>query len=379
MNTPKPPVRADGLRSDNGRAWAARYHKALSSHLRTARNGHRQAAATLGRSAAKAGVTTLDLVLLHTQSVLLLAPAIEPPRARLAALRRAGRFLAQALRLREVHRPSAGTRRAPISHRRHLAIITRLRQRLAAEMARRGTARERYRLLLLESRLAERNLRSLTRHLIAVQEEERKEISRELHDEVVQTLVGINVELSALTKGATLGLDTLKRKIARTQRLVKRSVATVHRFARDLRPAVLDHLGLMPALEAFVEKLAKRRRLKLTLTAVDGVDKLDILQRTILYRVAQEALTNVVRHAKATAVTVRLSLVPGALRMEISDDGKSFLVPPALLVRHPKRLGLIGMKERIEMLGGRFTIASTPGHGTTVSAEIPHPTTALLP
>ena len=214
-------------------------------------------------------------------------------------------------------------------------------------------------------------LRQLTHQIISAQEEERKEISRELHDEVVQTLVGINVELTALTKGTSAGLHVLKAKIARTQRLVENSVDAVHRFARAVRPAVLDDLGLIPALHAYVKGLAARKKIKIHLTAFGGVEALGNAERTVLYRVAQEALTNVSRHAHATEVRISISKIPRAIRMEICDNGQSFHVEKTLSAKNPKRLGLVGMKERVEMVGGSLIIESTAGKGTTVRAEIP--------
>ncbi|MDP1579118.1 MAG: sensor histidine kinase [Candidatus Didemnitutus sp.] len=215
-----------------------------------------------------------------------------------------------------------------------------------------------------------KKLRHLTHQILTTQEEERKKISRELHDEVVQTLVGINVELSSLMHGNTSEVEHLKEKIARTQRLVEDSVDSVHRFARDLRPAVLDDLGLIPALHAFCKSLPARKNLKIHLTAFSGVEKLESDRRIVLYRVAQEALTNVARHARATTVKISILKIGDKLRMEIRDNGKAFSVRKILHAKS-KRLGLVGMKERVEMVDGSFTIESTPGKGTVVRAEIP--------
>lgn len=262
--------------------------------------------------------------------------------------------------------------------RRLTAALARGNRRLEREIARRKAAevlirkgKDRYRTLFLESQTMQRKLRHVTRQIILAQEEERREISRELHDEVVQTLIGINVQLSTLKRGTSVGLQTLKAKIARTQRLVANSVSVVHRFARQLRPAALDDLGLIPALQAFSKSLVARKKLKIRLTVFDGVEAVGSARRTVLYRVAQEALTNVVRHAQASQVRLTIDEIPGAIRMEIGDDGKSFHVGNALRAANPKRLGLIGMKERIEMVGGSLTIESAPGIGTTVRAEIP--------
>ena len=258
---------------------------------------------------------------------------------------------------------------------RRTAELTAMNRHLQASVVSVTEGQARYRSLLIESQVMQRKLRHLTHQIISVQEEERKEISRELHDEVVQTLVGINVELAALGQRAGAGRSTLKEKITRIQRLVGNAINAVHRFARELRPAVLDDLGLIPALHAYNKNLAKRKNLKIQLTASRGVEALDTALRTVLFRVAQEALTNVARHARASHVNISLREVPGGVRMEISDNGQSFPVEKILGARNPKRLGLVGMRERIEMVGGQLTIESKRGQGTLVRAELPlHPT-----
>ncbi len=250
--------------------------------------------------------------------------------------------------------------------------LTSTNRQLAVSLDSTRMGEEQNRVLLLESQDMQKKLRQLTHQILTAQEEERKKISRELHDEVVQTLVGINVELSALVHGNSAGVRQLKDKIAHTQRLVESSVDAVHRFARDLRPAVLDDLGLIPALHVFCTNLAERKKLKIKLTAFGGVEALDTDKRTVLFRVTQEALSNVVRHAHATLVKVCISKIPGAVRLEISDNGKSFSVRK-ILKSKSKRLGLVGMRERVEMVGGKLTIESISGKGTTVHAEIPLP------
>ncbi len=172
---------------------------------------------------------------------------------------------------------------------------------------------------------------------------------------------------AAAGAGARSFTTTLKR----TQRLVEKSVEAVHRFARELRPAVLDDLGLIPALHAFSRNLASRENLIIQITAFRGVETLSAAKRAVLFRVAQEALKNVARHAQATRVTLVLVQMSGAIRMEIEDNGRAFAVEKILGARNPKRLGLVGMRERIEMIGGRFALRSEPGEGTTVRAEIP--------
>ena len=227
------------------------------------------------------------------------------------------------------------------------------------------------RLLLEQSHQAQAQLRSLSRQVLRAQEEERKRISRELHDVIAQTLTGINVRLAALKKDASLNLGGIDRSIARTQRLVEKSVNTVHEFARELRPAVLDDLGLIPALHSFVKLFSKRTRLHVHLKVFAGIEQVENSRRTVLYRVAQEALTNVARHAQAGRVEISIQKLPGGICMKVKDDGKSFRVERVLNAQAGNRLGLLGMRERLEMVGGRFAVESAPGQGTTVIAQIP--------
>jgi signal transduction histidine kinase len=152
---------------------------------------------------------------------------------------------------------------------------------------------------------------------------------------------------------------------------VERSVDVVHRFARELRPAVLDDLGLIPALHSFVKNFSSETGIPVALSVFAGVEKLSDEKRTVLYRVAHETLTNVSRHACAKRVTVLIEKLPAAARMKISDNGKGFLPKNALCGKRRMRLGLLGIKERVEMVGGRFAIESVPGRGTTVLTEIP--------
>jgi len=225
---------------------------------------------------------------------------------------------------------------------------------------------------LFEQALQMQNqLRYLSRQLLIAQEEERKRISRELHDEIVQTLVGINVHLSSLKINARVNIKELLRKISKTQRLVEKSVNIVHRFARELRPTVLDDLGLIPALQSFIKDFAKRTKIRINFTASPGLGQLSSTQRTVFYRVAQSALTNVERHARASDVKFSICKLRSAVRMEIHDNGKSFDVERVLSAQRYKRLGLLGSRERVEMVGGKFGVVSAPGKGTTISAEIP--------
>ncbi|MEI6149825.1 MAG: ATP-binding protein, partial [bacterium] len=151
---------------------------------------------------------------------------------------------------------------------------------------------------------------------------------------------------------------------------VKKAVNIVHLFARHLRPTMLDDLGLIPALHAYAKSFSKRTGIRVGLTAFAGIENVNGPKRTALYRVALEALANVASHAQATRADVSFQRVPGGLLMQITDNGKAFDVDGVLHANESKRLGLIGMRERMEMVGGKFSIVSVPGTGTTVNAQV---------
>jgi signal transduction histidine kinase len=261
---------------------------------------------------------------------------------------------------------------------RRLEVMTASNRKLEAEIIRRQSveaalkqSEQEQTRLLEQSRSMQEELRHLSRQVLQAQEDERKRVSRELHDVIAQTLTGINVRLATLKKGAGLGAKNFDREIELTQKLVENSVNIVHQFARELRPAVLDDLGLIPALHTFIKNFTAQTGVRTHLTAFAGLEQLDSARRTILYRVAQEALANVSRHAQASRVEVTIQKRASGVCMKLHDNGKSFSVERVLGAKGRKRLGLLGMRERLEMAGGRFKIESAPGQGTTVTAEIP--------
>jgi signal transduction histidine kinase len=211
----------------------------------------------------------------------------------------------------------------------------------------------------------------LSHQILLAQEEERRRISRELHDTILQTLVGININLASLTLKPADNPRSLQRRIRQTQRLVEKSLAMVHRFALELRPTVLDDLGLIPALHTFMKDFMKRTGVRARLTAFAAANQLPLDRRAVLYRVALEALNNVAAHAQAGAVEVEIKQLPDWICLTIKDDGKSFDVKRVLRTKGNGRLGLLGMRERLQMVGGKFSVKSAPGRGTTVTARIP--------
>jgi signal transduction histidine kinase len=260
--------------------------------------------------------------------------------------------------------PTAPSHRAILPRLEQLASANRHLKREIIEKQKAESALKKseahYVQLFEQSRHMQEQLRHLSRQLILAQEEERKRISRELHDEIVQTLVGINVHLASLKVKARLNIKDLMKKIGQTQRLVEKSVNTVHRFARELRPTVLDDLGLIPALQAFIKDFSKRTSLRVRFVAFSGVEQLNSTKRTVIYRVVQSALSNVDRHAHASEVRVSIRKLQSVVRLEIHDNGKSFEIERVLFAKRHRRLGLLGSRERVEMVGGRFGIESAP-------------------
>jgi len=342
-----------------------------------------QPALRVGRHAVVLGLDTLDLALIHEQALIAQALPLDSSAARDRIIRRAGSFFTKAiLPMEETHHTAleANVRlsrlnRALNQRTRDLAVSNRtLRMEIAKRRDVEQTLRqsEQHSIMLLgQSRRLQEQLRHLSRRILSAQEEERKRISRELHDVIAQVLTGINVRLAVLKTEATVNTKGLTKNIARTQKLVEKSVNIVHRFAYDLRPAVLDYLGLIPALHSFMKSFTRETGIRVSLTAFAGGDKLDSDRRTALYRVAQEALANVARHAQASRVAVSLRQLPKAVCMQIKDNGKSFDVERILCPGKTKRMGLLGMRERVEMVGGSFSVESSPGKGTVIKAQIP--------
>jgi len=365
------------------RKFSKSYQTALLAYLKQKAGGPLQSAHTMGDRAVTAGLRTPDIAKLHRQIVVTEVLSVRPARECAGLMKQARAFFSEAIApIERLHLASLNSA-VPLSEiietlsrctvelaASNLELSLESEQRKAAEDALKEGERHYARLLGRSERLQEQS-RQLARQILSAQEEERREISRELHDVIAQTLAGINVQLTALKKEASVTTRGLDVNIARTQLMVEKSVDLVHRFARDLRPAVLDDLGLIPALHSFMKQFTTRTGIRTYLTAFAGVEHLEIARRTVFFRVAQEALTNVERHAQASRVDVTLRKVPDGVCLKIKDDGKSFRVDRALERKGSKRLGLLGMRERLEMVGGSFAIESAPGKGTTIIAQIP--------
>jgi len=249
--------------------------------------------------------------------------------------------------------------------------ITRRKQ---AEQALRKSE-EHYRELFNEAKALQEKLRELSSKILHAQEEERKRISRELHDEVGQALTAISVNLQLLKqKAAKIGTG-LDATVEETQSLLEQTMYDVHRFSYELRPAMLDDLGLIIALRWYIKAFAKRTGIKLNFRADALVERLASEPKTVIYRVVQESLTNVYKYANASRVQVIIQKTNGVIRLTVRDNGSGFQ-PDQLDLRSKDKsgMGLMGMQERLRLVNGQFAVKSALGKGTTVQASIPFDT-----
>lgn len=266
-----------------------------------------------------------------------------------------------------------------VQHRRDDELSEARRSAAAAERRRRAAERSLKRIeARLSSRLAQsdkhlRRMRLMSRAMLLAHEAERRSISRDLHDVVAQLLTGVAIRLAVLGRELGGGDRAGVCRVRRDERLVLGSVRLVHRFARDLRPATLDELGLLAALRSHAMEIAERTGLRFIFVVGPDVEGLGPTMRTVLYRVICEAVSNVVRHAKASCVRISIARRGEETRFSVRDDGRSFRVGNPVRLGGRRRLGLVGMRERVELLGGTLSVQSHADRGTKVSGRLPRP------
>jgi signal transduction histidine kinase len=219
-------------------------------------------------------------------------------------------------------------------------------------------------------RLSHEQLRQLSLRLEQVREEERRRIAREIHDELGGMLTGLKMDVAQLRRqGKGLGTAGLARLEAFSQD-IDHTIQTVRRIATDLRPAVLDDFGLLAAMEWQLGEFQKRAGIETQWASNASEATLSGDAAAAVFRVFQESLTNIARHAQATRVTVTVTVGREALAFEVADNGRG-ITPQEM--RSAKSLGLAGMRERLRLLGGELQLAGQPGQGTRLSVRVPLP------
>lgn len=227
------------------------------------------------------------------------------------------------------------------------------------------TKRKRAEEKLKESR---EQLRNLSAYLQSSREQERASIAREIHDDLGQTLTALKMDLSWLGKRLPTDKDLLIDKSKSMSKIIDTSIQTVRRIITDLRPGILDDLGLEAAIEWQAEDFQTRTGIKCQITIDPEINILDQEYSTAIFRILQETLTNVARHAKATNVNISMREEGGEVVLEVRDNGKGITETQS---SHPKSFGLMGIRERAHVLGGKAKISGIAGKGTTVTVRIP--------
>jgi signal transduction histidine kinase len=235
-----------------------------------------------------------------------------------------------------------------LARRHHASELAQERDRLDREVARRTA-----------------ELTELAQHLQTVREDERARLARELHDELGALLTAAKLDVARIRRMTKTAAPEIDERLKHMSELLDQGIALKRRIIEDLRPSALSNLGLIPALEILTTEFAQRSGLQLSLELVDTF--IDEDDRLALYRLVQEALTNVLRHAKATHVRVSLGEADGWMQLSIRDDGQGF-DPDGVGAGHH---GLLGMRYRIESLGGTLELLSAKGRGTLVLARLP--------
>jgi len=292
-----------------------RYRRALEDHLDGGGEAALACAYELGRSAIGEGVGVLEMAVLHHEALQALVPRPDP--AQVAAAAHA--FFMESL--------------SPF------------------EMTHRGY------------REANTALRRLNERL----EEEAQHIAHALHDEAAQLLASVHVALAGLSRDLP---PSVQRRLEEIRGLLDQVEGELRRLSHELRPTMLDDLGLVPALEFLAEGVAKRAGLVVAVTG-STQGRLPSRVETTLYRIVQEALTNAARHAHATHVEVRLRREPQAIGCSVADDGVGFDAAAVLAPGGRHGLGLAGIRERLDPLGGTLQVTSAPGAGTRLSVSVP--------
>jgi len=246
-----------------------------------------------------------------------------------------------------------------------LSSVPTSRGRLAVSFVSDITARKQAEAALRKS---EEQLRNLAGSLLAAQEDERRRLSRELHDDITQRLAALSIELGKLAGDMPDPLAPTRGIIRSLQKQTLQASAEVRRLSHGLHPSVIQDFGLAVALEEYCGEFEKAQGVPVIFDGLIDISRLDNDCATCLFRIAQESMRNAVTHGRATELQVALSLGPGTLQLRVRDNGVGFSTDGA---RTKTGLGVVSMKERIRLVNGTLTLSSEPGQGTEITASVP--------
>jgi two-component system sensor histidine kinase UhpB len=219
---------------------------------------------------------------------------------------------------------------------------------------------------------SERRFRRISRGVLRLQEEERRRISRDLHDGIGQSLTALKIALELLERNTAVGDPEHSARVVSARELAEVCLAEVRQLSHLLRPQMLDELGLLPTLRWLVRTVSERTGLTIEFLHEGSEARVDSDTETLVYRLVQEALTNVVKHAGAVSATVSLSRGADRIAVRVEDRGVGFDAEGVLSAREEDSgFGVRAMRDRVQSFNGRFALRSVPGSGTVVEAEIP--------
>ena len=212
----------------------------------------------------------------------------------------------------------------------------------------------------------------LLERAVAVQEEERKRIARELHDDTGQTLTALGVGLGGVEETISQNPALAQRQLAELKTMTMHAIDNLREFISDLRPSVLDDMGLVSAVRWFVQQYSERAGIEIAFDVIGAKRRLPPRVETVLFRIVQEGLNNIGRHAHAKRARIQLGFAPRSVTLSIEDDGRGFVVGEVLGTHSERRAwGLLGIQERVTLVGGKFKIDSALGRGTKMTIEVP--------
>jgi two-component system sensor histidine kinase UhpB len=215
-------------------------------------------------------------------------------------------------------------------------------------------------------------LQALSRRLVDIQELERRQFSRELHDRIGQNMTALGINLDILRTGLLNHADPkLRSRLDDSAALLESTTGAIENVISELRPPMLDDYGLLPALQWYQTEFSNRTGIHVGVRGDDPSERLAPEAEIALFRIAQEALNNIVKHAQAKNIEIRLSHRYTECVMTIADDGRGFDVASSDNTRRRSGLGMVTMRERTAAIGGHFEVASTPGKGTRITVRIP--------